>query len=749
MKGIKMNKYPRIIFGKAIFRFLVCLVALSFIVISCGGGGGGGGGDDNGGNGGNGGGGGNNNLKVTVFDNEVSNQPVSNVSISIYESDNETIEQTIVTGNDGVADFGDVTAMLTHSLAGVPGRVTVTLAFPDRLIITLFNIIPGNYVIYDDDTDDCNSQGTVNATFDNIDGGAQSAILTPYFGLGQGVMSAIAQVSDGTAEFTDVPVCSNTIQDDGNISFLSLANSETDLVGYGYLLDQTFVDATTYNGTAALLPTDITWTSMDPVMSINVGAARKGVNYRLLGSWASQTSSTSGSFSAVSQFPDALLSLLALREETDNHSYITGSKQYSSLPSNVQIEFTDLDITTFEFDAVTGVFTWMLTGSSPIDMIILSTAFDAATDVDWELIFSPDANGSIVLPDLPADVQAWFNLEDIKEDDTELTLVDLGGVDGYDAAMSGYIAGNIMEDYGEWDIVNRSLEDGGNGGDDTFTVGGAVSGNTGTLELQNNGGDDLVVTDATFTFPTALPDGAMYVVTVKTPPAGQTCTLSNSSGTISGADVNNVIVTCFDLGSPTYSVGGTVTGLTGTVTLQNNGGDDLPVTDSSFVFGTELNDGADYNVTVLSHPSGQTCTVSNASGIISGADVDDVTVTCVDSGSGGDFGSLTFSGSGASSLPITTYIPTEGSSDFSGIGWNNESDGASTHITLWVIPDSISNPSIAFMVSVYYVSGDETWSATGPSVPGVTFSDDSITFNNTELTHITSPPLTLNGTLTY
>jgi len=45
MKGIKMNKYPRKIFRKAIFRFLVCLVALSFIVISCGGGGGGGDGD--------------------------------------------------------------------------------------------------------------------------------------------------------------------------------------------------------------------------------------------------------------------------------------------------------------------------------------------------------------------------------------------------------------------------------------------------------------------------------------------------------------------------------------------------------------------------------------------------------------------------------------------------------------------------------------------------------------------------------
>ncbi len=725
-----------------VVKLVLFLILLCFVTIGCGGGGGGGGGGD-----GDGTGGGGNNLQITVLDNDVSNQPVSNVSISIYESDNETIEQTIVTGNDGVADFGNVTAMLAHSLAGVSGRVTVTVAFPDRSITTLFNIVPGNYTIYNDDTDDCNSQGTVNATFDNIDGSAQSAMLTPYFGLGGDVMSTIAQVSGGTAQFIGVSVCSDTMQDDGKISFLALANSETDLVGYGYILDQTLVDAATYNGTAALLPTDITWTSSDPVMSISVGAIRKGVNYSLLGSWASQISDTSGSFSAVSQFPDALLSLLAVREETVNNSYIMGSRQYSSLPSDVQIVFTDNDITAFGFDAGTGVFTWTLTGSSPTDIIIISAAFDAATDVDWLLMFSPDANGSITLPDLPTDVQAWFNPEDIIEDDTGLTLSDIGGVDGYDAALSGYIAGDITEDYGEWDIVNRNLDGGGNGGDATFTVGGAVTGNTGTLELQNNGGDDLVVTDSTFTFPTTLPDGAMYVVTVKTPPAGQTCILSNSSGTISGANVNNVIVSCFDLGSPTYSVGGTVTGLTGTVTLQNNGGDDLPVTGASFVFGTELNDGADYNVTVLSHPIGQTCTVNNSSGTISGADVNDVTVTCVDSGSGGDFGSLTFSGSGASLLPITTYIPIDASNMPGSITWNSESTGDSNNIILSVIPDG-SNPSNAVLVSVGWVSGGQVWIGAGPSVSGVTISANSVTFMNTELPHASSP-LTLNGTLTY
>ena len=77
------------------------------------------------------------------------------------------------------------------------------------------------------------------------------------------------------------------------------------------------------------------------------------------------------------------------------------------------------------------------------------------------------------------------------------------------------------------------------------TVGGTVSGLTGTLTLQNNGGDDLDVgADGAFTFATAVPDGSAYAVTILAQPAGQTCEVNNGSGTISGADVTTVVVDC-------------------------------------------------------------------------------------------------------------------------------------------------------------------------------------------------------------
>ncbi|PLW70615.1 hypothetical protein C0039_00325 [Pseudohalioglobus lutimaris] len=166
----------------------------------------------------------------------------------------------------------------------------------------------------------------------------------------------------------------------------------------------------------------------------------------------------------------------------------------------------------------------------------------------------------------------------------------------------------------------------------TYTIGGNVTGLTGSVTLQNSGGDDLVVgADGAFTFATAVNDGGAYAVTVSAQPAGQTCTVTNGSGTVAGADVTNVAVACVDNAPLTYSVGGNATGLTGSVTLQNNGADDLVVgADGAFSFATPVNDGGAYAVTVSVQPAGQTCTVTNGSGTIAGADVADVAVDCVD-----------------------------------------------------------------------------------------------------------------------
>ena len=156
----------------------------------------------------------------------------------------------------------------------------------------------------------------------------------------------------------------------------------------------------------------------------------------------------------------------------------------------------------------------------------------------------------------------------------------------------------------------------------TFTIGGTVSGLLGTgLVLQDNGGNNLSVTaNGSFTFSTALASGTAYKVTVLTQPSGptQTCTVTNGTGTAT-ANVTNVQVACTS--ETTFTIGGTVSGLTGTgLVLQDNGGNNLTVTaNGSFTFSTALTSGAAYDVTVLTQPSSpaQTCTVTDGTGTAS------------------------------------------------------------------------------------------------------------------------------------
>jgi 6-phosphogluconolactonase len=81
-----------------------------------------------------------------------------------------------------------------------------------------------------------------------------------------------------------------------------------------------------------------------------------------------------------------------------------------------------------------------------------------------------------------------------------------------------------------------------------YTVGGTVTGLQGTgLVLQNSSGKYLTVAaSGSFTFATGLENGATYSVTVRTPPSNptQTCTVTDGTGTIDKASVNNVLVTC-------------------------------------------------------------------------------------------------------------------------------------------------------------------------------------------------------------
>ncbi len=165
----------------------------------------------------------------------------------------------------------------------------------------------------------------------------------------------------------------------------------------------------------------------------------------------------------------------------------------------------------------------------------------------------------------------------------------------------------------------------------TYTLGGTVSGlgSGNHMVLQNNNGENLAISaNGSFTFATAIADGTNYAVTVLPQPTGQTCTVTNGSGTITETNVTNVTVTC---STNSYKVGGMVSGLLSgeDVVLQDNNGDNLTVSaNGSFNFATQIIYGGSYTVTVLTQPTAQTCAVTNSSGTVT-SNVTNVSVTCV------------------------------------------------------------------------------------------------------------------------
>jgi hypothetical protein len=168
-----------------------------------------------------------------------------------------------------------------------------------------------------------------------------------------------------------------------------------------------------------------------------------------------------------------------------------------------------------------------------------------------------------------------------------------------------------------------------------FSVGGNVSGLAGSGLVLNDGTEDFsVAADGSFAFPTQLLNGTPYNVTVRSQPTNpsQTCAVANPTGTISGANVTNVGVTCT---TDTFPISVQVRGMNdvtfGVLVLQNNGGDDLLIAaDGNYTFSAEVPSGSPYNVTVSQSPilPAKTCTVEKGSGTVADREINDVRVRC-------------------------------------------------------------------------------------------------------------------------
>jgi Galactose oxidase, central domain/Kelch motif len=279
--------------------------------------------------------------------------------------------------------------------------------------------------------------------------------------------------------------------------------------------------------------------------------------------------------------------------------------------------------------------------------------------------------------------------------------------------------------------LKQTSSSSGGGTTGSYTIGGSVTGLTGTgLVLSDNKTDTLAITPGTngasvpFTFKNQV-TGA-YDVEVQTQPTGQTCKATNNTGTAT-ANVTTVTVACTN-NSVTATIGGTLSGLAtgGSVILQDNGGDSLTLTaNGPFTFKTPVTGPTDaYAVTVDTQPAtpNQICTVASGSGIAS-ANVTNVTVTCVLSYTiGGTITGLVGTGmvlENSSDQELLTIKPGSGNQAFTFV--NYVPTGTKYTVSISTQP---SNPGQTCVVTPGTASGTATANVTSVVVtcPAVTYS---------------------------
>lgn len=170
-----------------------------------------------------------------------------------------------------------------------------------------------------------------------------------------------------------------------------------------------------------------------------------------------------------------------------------------------------------------------------------------------------------------------------------------------------------------------------------YHVSGVVEGlaEENQLSMVINDGDAFSVgANGEFVYPDVILDGydiSVHVTEQPTTPS-QTCIPYPEQGTIDGQDFTDLFINCE---TNRYSIGGSLSGLAegSHIVLQNNEGDELVLNaDGIFTFSEFLVDESDYQVSIVSleTTANKVCTLSNQSGTLSGEDVNNVDIICVD-----------------------------------------------------------------------------------------------------------------------
>ncbi|MDE2450269.1 MAG: hypothetical protein KGO22_14940 [Gammaproteobacteria bacterium] len=171
----------------------------------------------------------------------------------------------------------------------------------------------------------------------------------------------------------------------------------------------------------------------------------------------------------------------------------------------------------------------------------------------------------------------------------------------------------------------------------------------------------------------------------------------------------------------TYTIGGTITGLSAGGLVLADGSQTVSPTASaaSFTFGTAVAASTSYSVTVSTQPSGETCTVANGSGTVASANVTGVQVACA---------ANNMSGTAATGSPIPGATVTLVDSKGAQVAAKTDSNGQYSLST--------SGMTAPFLVKVVTASASANGYAAGTIFYGVSDQAMPTTINVTPLTDL-------------
>lgn len=171
-----------------------------------------------------------------------------------------------------------------------------------------------------------------------------------------------------------------------------------------------------------------------------------------------------------------------------------------------------------------------------------------------------------------------------------------------------------------------------------YSVSGTLSGLSGSSIILKNSNELLSVTqNGSFRFATKQGPNSAYNVTIDTMPTGQNCLISGSSGTVT-ADISSIQVKCST--ASRFLISGSLSGVDVAgleLTLKNGTiAVDYLVLEpgsNSFIFNDSLPNNTAYTVEITQSPSGRFCYATQNTGTIASANVTNISISCVSTGS--------------------------------------------------------------------------------------------------------------------